>query len=107
MSGYEPGTTLLLHAPRCESYNRPMLNTPLTKLRKAAAGSLTAQKIEAFMRKRRFPRSFRTIGAFERGQYKEPHPRFVELYAECIGQPVEVVYGALRRTQRLRAKGPK
>lgn len=77
-----------------------MLNTPLTKLRKAAPGSLTAQKIEAFMRKKRFPRSFQTILNFERGQYKEPSPRFLELYAEAISQPLESVEDALRRTRR-------
>ncbi len=77
----------------------------LTQLRKAAPGSLTAMKLEAFFRKKRFPRSFQTILNFERGQFKEPPSRFVELYAEAIGQPVAVVRKALARTIRQRATG--
>jgi hypothetical protein len=85
-----------------------MLNTPLTKLRKNAPGSLTAAKLAAYLKRRRFPRDVRTIGAFERGQFKKPSERFLELYAEAIEQPIESVREALMRTLRMRerAAGP-
>lgn len=79
-----------------------MLMTPLTRLRKAAPGSLTAASIAAFFRKKSFPRDVRTIGDFERGRYLKPPDRFIELYAEAIGVPVSRVRTALRRTQKMR-----
>lgn len=79
--------------------------TRLTELRKAAPGSLTGAKLEAFFRRRRFPRSFQTILNFERGQYKAPPHRFLELYSEAIGQPVSVVRQALEQTLRAREAG--
>jgi hypothetical protein len=85
-----------------------MLNTPLTKLRKDAPGSLTAAKVAAYLKRRRFPRDARTVGAFERGQFKNPPERFLQLYAEAIEQPIDVVREALTRTLRMRerAAGP-
>ncbi len=81
-----------------------MLNAPLTKLRKDAPGSITAADVAAYFKRRRFPRDIRTIGAFERGLIQNPPNRFVELYAEAIGQPIEVVRIALRRTLRMRER---
>jgi hypothetical protein len=82
-----------------------MLLTPLAKLRKAAPGSLTAAKIVELMKRRGLQRSVPMVTAFERGQIKEPDERFVELYAEIIGQPLRVVREDLLRTQRMRARG--
>ena len=82
-----------------------MLNTPLTRLRKDAPGSLTAAKVSAFFKKRRYPRDRRTIDAFERGSFQAPRDRFFELYAEFIGAPVEVVRRAYARTRQMRERG--
>lgn len=79
-----------------------MLNTPLTVMRKAAPGSLTAAKVAAFMARRGLQRSVDTISDFERGKYLEPPERFIELYSQAIGQPVARVRAALRRTQKMR-----
>ena len=81
-----------------------MLSTPLTRLRKEAPGSLTAASISAYFSKRHYPRDVNTIGDFERGKYLVPPDRFVELYAEAIGQSVKKVRAALALTQRMRAK---
>lgn len=78
------------------------MRTPLTVLRKAAPGSLTLSDISKFFEKRRFPRTRISIGAFERGQIKEPPQRFIELWAEAVGQDVATVVAALRKTQRAR-----
>lgn len=82
-----------------------MLNTPLTRLRKNAPGGITIAKVEAFFKRRRFPRRRTTISEFERGTFKEPPERFVELYAAAIGATIAEVRAALARTQRLRARG--
>ena len=81
-----------------------MLMTPLTRMRKAAPGSLTAASIAAYFRRKSFPRDVRTIGDFERGRYLKPPERFIELYAEAIGAPVARVRAALARTQKMRAE---
>lgn len=83
-----------------------MHNTPLTKLRRAAPGSLTLADIRAFFARRRYPRALQTLSSFERGVYKESPRRFIELYAEAIGlkDHVERVEAALAETQRLRAR---
>jgi len=81
-----------------------VLNTPLTKLRKDAPGSLTAAKVAAFFRRRRYRRDLRTIGDFERAVYQSPPDRFFELYAECIGVPVEDVRRAYARTRQMRER---
>ena len=82
-----------------------MLNTPLTQLRKAAPGSLTLEKLEKGFRAKGLPRDQRTIGAFERGQYKTPSDEFIRVYADLIGQSVRKVCLALGETHRLRTKG--
>ena len=89
-------------AARC--YNDAVLNTPLTKLRKDAPGSLTAAKIAAYFKRKRYPRDARTIGDFERAQYQAPPERFLELYAECVGQSVEMVRAAYARTRQMRER---
>ena len=81
-----------------------VLNTPVTKLRKSAPGSLTAAKIAAFFARRRFPRDVTTIGAFERAVFRSPPDRFFELYAECVGQAESVVRAAYSRTRKLRER---
>jgi len=81
-----------------------VLNTPLTKLRKDAPGSITAAKVAAFFKKRRYPRDVRRIGDFERAEILSPPDRFFELYAECIGQSVEAVRSAYARTRQLRER---
>ena len=83
-----------------------MLNTPLTKLRKAAPGSLTLSAVQAHFSRRRYPRAVQTLSSFERGVYKQPPRRFIELYAEAIGlgERVDLVVSALEETQRLRAR---
>lgn len=78
------------------------MRTPLTMLRKAAPGSITLSDISKFFEKRRYPRKTVSIGAFERGQIKEPPQRFIELWAEAVGQDVATVVAALRKTQRAR-----
>lgn len=78
------------------------MRTPLTELRKAAPGSLTLEDVSKFFAKRRLPRKAVSIHSFERGQIKVPPPQFVEVYAEAIGQSVEVVLAALKKTQRAR-----
>ncbi len=85
-----------------------MLNTPLQKLRKEAPGSLTAAKIVKLLGRRGLKRALTTVTAFERAQIVEVDPLFEELYAEIIGQPVEAVREAHRRTLRMRqrAQGP-
>ncbi len=84
---------------------RPTPRTLLTQLRKAAPGSLTAESVAAFFRRRRYPRAMQTILNFERAQFEHPPERFFELYAEAIGKPVEVVRRAYARTQRQRRTG--
>jgi len=79
-----------------------MLNTPLTQLRKAAPGSLTLAKLERILRQKGLPRALGSIGAFERGQYKNPPDAFLLVYAEAIGQSIHTVRRALRLTQRQR-----
>jgi hypothetical protein len=81
-----------------------MLNTPLTEMRKQAPGSITGAKIAAFMAKNGLPRSVDTISDFERGKYREPSDRFIELYSLAIGRPVAEVRAALQRTQRMRQR---
>lgn len=83
-----------------------MLNTPLTKLRRAAPGSLTLSALQAFFARRRYPRALPTLSSFERGVYKQPPRRFIELYAQAIGlgDRVDIVVAALRETQSLRAR---
>lgn len=76
-----------------------MLHTPLTLLRKAAPGSLTALDVVRHFARRNFPRTNKAIGAFERGTIKNPPERFVELYAEAIGVSVDVVHRAHRATR--------
>jgi hypothetical protein len=75
------------------------------RLRKDAPGSITAAKVAAYMKRKRYPRDARTVGAFERGEFQTPPERFVALYAEAVQQPVEVIRDALARTQRMRARG--
>jgi len=82
-----------------------MLNTPLTRLRKAAPGSLTLEKLEQGFSKKGLPRDRRSIGAFERGQNKTPPEAFIKVYAALIGQPVTKVAAALRETHKLRGRG--
>jgi len=82
-----------------------VLNTPVTKLRKEAPGSLTAAQVAAFFRRRRFPRGRSTIDAFERATFIRPPDRFFELYAECVGVPVERVRAAYYRTRAMRERG--
>ncbi len=82
-----------------------MLNTPLTKLRKAAPGSLTLEKLEQGFARKGLPRDRRSVGAFERAQYKTPPELFIKVYAELIGQSVTKVRAALRETQKLRGRG--
>jgi hypothetical protein len=77
----------------------------VTKLRKDAPGSLTAAKVAAFFRRRRYPRDLRTITAFERGSFVQPTDRFFELYAECVGVPVSAVRRAYARTRQMRERG--
>lgn len=77
----------------------------LTQLRKAAPGSLTAERVADFFRRRRYPRAMQTILNFERAQFLEPPERFFEVYAEAIGQPVDVVRRAYTRTLRARKLG--
>lgn len=89
----------------CQCYHSRVLNTPLTRLRKDAPGGITLARVEAFFKRRRFPRGRTTISEFERGTFKEPPERFVELYAEAIGSTVSRVSDALARTQRQRASG--
>jgi hypothetical protein len=81
-------------------------NTPLTKLRRAAPGSLTLADLRAFFARKRYPRALPTLSSFERGVYKDPPRRFLEVYAEAIGLKDHVgrVEDALRETQRLRAR---
>lgn len=81
-----------------------MLNTPVTKLRKDAPGTLTAAKVAEFFRRRRYPRDERTVGAFERAAFKSPPARFIELYAECIGRTASEVRAAYDRTRRMRER---
>lgn len=83
-----------------------MHNTPLTKLRRAAPGSLTLEDLRRFFARRRYPRALPTLSSFERGVYKAPPQRFIELWAEAVGlkDHVDVVIAALRETQRLRAR---
>lgn len=87
-----------------------MHNTPLTKLRRAAPGSLTLAALRAFFARKRYPRALPTLSSFERGVYKDPPRRFIEVYAEAIGlkDRVDLVVAALRETHRLRerAAGP-
>ena len=85
-------------------YNLRVLNTPLTKLRKDAPGSITAADVAAHFKRRRFPRDARTIGDFERAIYKSPPDRMFELYAECVGRPVSVVRAAYARTRAMRER---
>jgi hypothetical protein len=80
-----------------------MLNTPVAQLRKEAPGSLTLAKVAAFFKSRRYPRTIYAIGDFERGKYLSPPDRFIQIYAQCIGQPVSKVRSAYRITHRLRA----
>jgi len=82
-----------------------MLLTPLRQLRKDAPGSLTGAKMAVLLQKRGLKRIGPTVNAFERGQLKEPNERFVELYAEIIGQTVETVRNALKRTLKMRESG--
>lgn len=89
-----------------EFYNSAMPKlTRLAELRKAAPGSLTGAKLAEFFRKKRCPRSLKTILNFERGQYAEPTDRFLEVYAEAIGQPVAVVRRAFEQVRRSRRAG--
>jgi hypothetical protein len=81
-----------------------MLNTPVTKLRKDAPGSLTAAKVAAYFKRRRYPRTRVTISAFEAAAIKNPPERFLELYAEVIGKPVEAVREAHQKTLRMRER---
>lgn len=81
-----------------------MLNTPLTKLRKEAPGSITAAKVAAYFKRKRFPRARCTISVFEAGAFRNPTDRFVTLYAEAIGQTLAQVSHALMRTQRMRER---
>lgn len=84
-----------------------MLHTPLTKLRKAAPGSLTVRDLARHFARRRFPRTNNAIGAFERGLVKNPPDQFVRLYAEAIGAPIEAVKKAHRSTLReMRRRDP-
>ena len=99
-----------LEPPCARCSTRFVLNTPLTKLRKSAPGSLTLAALAAHFARRRFPRALQTLSSFERGVYKEPPRRFIELYAEAIGlgDRVDLVVAALEETQRMRdrATGP-
>ena len=81
-----------------------MLNTPVTKLRKAAPGSLTAAELAAYFKRKRYPRTRTAITAFELGVTQSAPERFLELYAEAVGQPVEVVTEAHHRTVRMRER---
>ena len=81
-----------------------VLNTPVTQLRKDATGTVTAAKVAAFFRRRRYPRSRPTITAFELGAFKNPPDRFFELYAECIGRTAAEVRAAYDRTRRMRER---
>lgn len=87
-----------------------MHNTPLTKLRRAAPGSLTLADLRSFFARRRYPRALPTLSSFERGVYKAPPQRFIELWAEAVGlkDQVERVVAALQATHRMRkrAAGP-
>jgi hypothetical protein len=81
-----------------------MLNTPVMQLRKQAPGSLTTAKVAECLRKNRLPCSRDTVGDFERGEYRSPPDRFLELYAECIGQSPKAVEAAWRKTRLMREK---
>lgn len=82
-----------------------MLNTPLTRLRKSRPVRITLHDVEAFFARRRYPRGWRGIGAFERGAYKKPPDRFVELYAACLGVAIRTVEIAHRQTREQRERG--
>ena len=75
------------------------------KLRKDAPGSITAAKVAAYFKRKRFPRARNTISVFEAGTFRNPPDRFVALYAEAIGQSLAQVRQALTRTQRMRERG--
>jgi hypothetical protein len=93
----------LARAPaRC--YNDLVLNTPVTKLRKAAPGSLTAAELAAYFKRKRYPRTRVAITAFELGATQNPPDRFLEIYAEGVGQSVAVVREAHQRTVRMRER---
>ena len=81
-----------------------MLNTPVTKLRKDAPGSLTAAKLAAYFKRKRYPRTRAAVTAFELGATQTPPERFLELYAEAVGEPIEVVREAHQRTVRMRER---
>jgi hypothetical protein len=81
-----------------------VLNTPVTKLRKDAPGSLTAASVAEFMRRRGYPRDTRTIGDFERAVYQNPPDRMFELFAECVGVSVTRLRLAYARTRRMRER---
>lgn len=86
-------------------YTTPVLNTPLTQLRKNAAGYVTAQKVVAHLRRHGMKRAISTVTAFERGQFADPDPEFMLLYAAAIGARLEDVRTALLKTQRMRKRG--
>ena len=77
-----------------------MLKTPLTKLRKAAPGSLTAKDVARHFVRKQYPRTEQSIGDFERGKVLRPAERFFALYAEAIGATIQAVKRAQRATLR-------
>lgn len=81
-----------------------MLNSPLTKLRKAAPGSLVVNDLVERFKRRRYPRTDAAIGAFERGFVRAPEERFFKVYAAAIGATVQAVKRAHRATLRWRQR---
>lgn len=83
-------------------YNAPVFETPVRRLRLQSRRKIRLRHVAEFMTRHGLPRSESSICHFELARRQNPDNRFVELYARCIGQPVEKVIAAHRRTVRLR-----
>jgi len=77
-----------------------MFNTALTKLRKAAPGSITLEVMVLHFKARRYPRSKSVLGQFERGGLLNPEERFFEVWSEKVGTTPEAVKAAHRNVLR-------
>jgi len=79
------------------------LNTELTRLRKAAPGSITQAGVVDYLKRHRLKVAVVTVGDFERGKYLPANPRFITLYAKAIGRSRAAVlkaWGATKGTRK-------
>ena len=77
----------------------PSLDTPLTRLRRLAPGSLTQADILGYMRKKGLRRDQVTVSDFERGKYMPAAP-FSRHYADAIGQKHDAVLAAWEEARK-------